>query len=309
MMGSGIVQRGGCRVEAIGPVKVLVYRTLTADGVELAVTRLEGGAAGDRGVPVVLMAGTFCQRSFWVSPRGIGLGPYLRDRGFDVWILEPRGHGLSPKDSRYRRWSAEDQLEYDLPAVQGLVDSQTGRSAHWVGHSWGGLAIVASLAAGWLDSALVRAGVVLGANISAGDIWIRNDVLRGLVWTLLTVVGGVPARAFRLGPESESRAYVLDFVRWKRPGGRWETLDGRSYWEGVREIEEPLLAIAAAADTSDPEQGCRELYDALGSPDKRYLLLGRETGFSHDYGHVEMIVGRQAPQEVWPEIACWLEGH
>ena len=100
----------------IGPERARVYRIKTEDDVEIAVTRLgEGTPIGE---PVVLVHGTFCQRSFWVSDKGIGLGPFLRERGYDVWIPEVRGHGRSPRDRRYRKWSAEDQMRFDLSAVQ-----------------------------------------------------------------------------------------------------------------------------------------------------------------------------------------------
>src|SRR5690606_19839690 len=46
--------------------------------VELALTRVgQAGAEGVRGVPVVLLHGSFSNRRFWYSPKGIGLGAYL----------------------------------------------------------------------------------------------------------------------------------------------------------------------------------------------------------------------------------------
>ncbi len=295
------------RGDRIGTVDARVYRTLTEDGVEIAVTRLTGSA--DPGVPVILVHGTFCQRSFWVSPKGIGLGPFLRDRGFDVWIVELRGHGRSPKTLRYRTWTAEDMMRFDLPAVQALVREESGQRAHWVGHSWGGMAIVGSLAGGWLDEAEARCAAVLGANITAGDEWLRRWWPRAGAWLLMTALGRVPARLLRMGPEDEPRGYLLDFYGWKGPAPNWVTREGASYWAGVCRIQLPLLAFAAADDHNDPEPGCRALFDAVGSEDKEYVLLGEAQGFSRDYEHIEMIIGQAAQDEVWPRIAAWLELH
>ncbi|HLD64490.1 MAG TPA: alpha/beta fold hydrolase, partial [Pseudomonas sp.] len=67
--------------------------------VELALTRLGLARSdlsvqeGPRGVPVVLVHGSFSNRRFWYSPKGLGLGPFLARAGFDVWIVEMRGHG------------------------------------------------------------------------------------------------------------------------------------------------------------------------------------------------------------------------
>ncbi len=292
--------------DRIGPIDATVHRVRTGDDVELAITRLSAPDGGEVGPPVVLVPGTFCTRSFWISDRGIGLGPFLRERGLDVWIVELRGHGLSPKDRRYRRWSAEDHLRHDLPAVQALVQRETGQSARWVGHSWGGTAILASLAGGWLDQGRVHSACVLGANVTEGDEWMKRRLPRMAAWLVLTALGRVPARLFRLGPEAESRAYILEFYRWKGPQPCWETRGGRSYWEGVRGITVPLLAFGAAADTNDPWPGCKELFDAVGSADKTWVLLGEDQGFSHDYQHVEMIIGKDARAEVWPRIAGYV---
>jgi pimeloyl-ACP methyl ester carboxylesterase len=304
-----MADRARIRVEndRIGPEAAHLHRVQTEDGVELAVTRL--GATASPGEPVVLVHGTFCQRSFWVSDKGLGLGPYLRERGYDVWIPEVRGHGRSPRDRRFRTWSAEDQMRFDLPAVQRLVQGECGERAHWVGHSWGGVAILGAIGGDWLAEDLIQSTVVLGANITEGDDWLKRSLPRTAAWMVLTLTGRVPAALFRLGPEPESRAYMLDFFRWKGPRTEWLTADGRSYWDGIHEAKVPLLAFAAANDEMDPVPGCRFMFDAFGADDKEWVLLGVEQGFSKDYGHVEMVVSKPATQEVWPRIADWLDAH
>lgn len=296
-------------VDQVGPAAARVYRLGTEDDVELAITRLGSEAEENTGEPVILVHGTFCQRSFWVSDKGHGLGPSLQERGYDVWIPEIRGHGRSRRDRRYRNWTAEDQMRWDLPAVQALVAAETGQRAHWVGHSWGGVSILGSLGGGWLSGEQMRSAVVLGANISEGDDWLKRTLPRTAAWILLTALGRVPARLFGLGPEPESRGYMLDFYRWKGSNPQWLTAEGRDYWAGVRRIRVPLLAFAAANDKSDPATGCRVLFDAVGSEKKAWVLLGIEQGFSKDYGHVEMIVSKAASKEVWPRIAGWLDAH
>jgi pimeloyl-ACP methyl ester carboxylesterase len=200
-------------------------------------------------------------------------------------------------------------MRFDLPAVHRLIEAQCEGRAHWVGHSWGGVAIIGALGAGWLAEEAVQSAVVLGANITEGDEWLKRPLPRAAAWTLLTAIGRVPAGLFRLGPEPESRAYMLDFFRWKGPRTDWRTAEGKSYWDGIRRAKAPLLAFAAANDTSDPVPGCRFMFDTFGADDKQWVLLGVEEGFSKDYGHVEMIVSKPASQEVWPRIAEWLDAH
>jgi len=49
------------------------------------------------------------------------------------------------------------------------------------------------------------------------------------------------------------------------------------------------------------------LFEQLGSEQKQFVCLGREQGFSGNFGHVEMLVSKPAQTEVWPLVACWLK--
>jgi hypothetical protein len=178
-----------------------------------------------------------------------------------------------------------------------------------VGHSWGGVAILGAIGAGWLREEQMRSAVVLGANITEGDEWLKRPMPRAVAWMLLSVLGRVPAGVLRLGPEPESRGYMLDFFCWKGPRAKWTTSDGRSYWDGICRASLPLLTFAAAADEMDPVSGCRFIFDQYGAREKQWVLLGASEGFSKDYGHIEMIISKQASQEVWPRIAEWLDAH
>ena len=135
--------------------------------VELALTRIgRAGAEGERGVPVVLLHGSFSNRRFWYSPKAIGLGPYLARAGFDVWIAEMRGHGLSPRNENYRDNHVAQYVRYDLPAIADFIIEQTGQTAHWIGHSLGGVILAAALGGGYLDEARARSVALFGSQIS-----------------------------------------------------------------------------------------------------------------------------------------------
>src|SRR6218665_2352672 len=135
--------------------------------VELALTRLGMADHGEtRGVPVILIPGSFSNRRFWYSPKGIGLGPYLARAGFDVWIAEMRGHGLSPRHLDYRKNRVADYARYDLPAIAAFVREQTGQAPHWIGHSLGGITLAAALGGRYLDEENVASVALFGSQIS-----------------------------------------------------------------------------------------------------------------------------------------------
>ena len=68
-------------------------------------------------------------------------------------------------------------------------------------------------------------------------------------------------------------------------------------------------SMFSTSDTNAPASGCESLLDRLGSAERSFVLLGTPAGFRRDYGHVDMVIGRDAADEVWPRIAGWLDAH
>lgn len=107
------------------------------------------------------------------------------------------------------------------------------------------------------------------------------------------------------GPEDEPIGLALESMRWYGLFGRFGDRD-KDWWAGLAEVQMPVLAVSAAGDHQDPAWACRKLYEQLGSEHKQFVCLGREQGFSGNFGHVEMLVSKAAQVEVWPLVARWL---
>lgn len=69
----------------------------------------------------------------------------------------------------------------------------------------------------------------------------------------------------------------------------------------LREITVPLLCIGASKDDIVPAASARALVDSVGSTDKQFLEL--------EGGHISVIAGRRAKQQVWPALVEWLQAH
>ena len=80
----------------------------------------------------------------------------------------------------------------------------------------------------------------------------------------------------------------------------------KDWWAGLAEVQVPVLAVTAAGDHQDPAWACRKLFEQIGSEHKQFVNLGREQGFSDNFGHVEMLVSKAAQTEVWPLVQRWL---
>ena len=295
--------------ERRGDLSEDVYRIKAGNAadpsVELAVTRL--GLADQeqpQGVPVILLHGSFSNRRFWYSPKGIGLGAYLARAGFDVWIAEMRGHGLSPRNQQWQRNCVADYARDDLPVIGAFVREQSGQAPHWIGHSLGGTTLAAALGGGFLGEQLVASVALFGTQVSR-RYWPLK--VPPLVWGAKLILkrwGQISGPRFKRGPEDEPLGLAFESLRWHGLFGRFG--DTRNdWWAGLAQVSTPLLAVAGAGDAQDPVWACRKLYEQWGGACKQFLRLGREEGFEA-FGHVDMLVSKAAQVQVWPLVERWL---
>ena len=294
------------RDERIADITAEINMIETPDGAPLALTRIPPKPGSDPAGPVILLHGSYSKRNFWISPGGVGLARFLAESGWDAWIPELRGHGLSPKTPGYAKITAEDQIRYDLPAIQQHVASATGHKPFWIAHSFGGVYLYFSLAAGWIPADGIRGMTVLGSQFTEGEKYLKFPLLEWICRGILRAIGSFPAPSFGMGPETEPAATMIEIIRWKGLIGRPVNSEGFDYRKGFPHITAPILALAGAADHNDPPKGCRSACDLAGSADKRFVVLGRAAGFSKDYDHTGMIIAKQARAEVWPLIERWM---
>ncbi|MDH4568330.1 alpha/beta fold hydrolase [Pseudomonas sp. BN414] len=275
--------------------------------VELVLTRLGLlGQEGARGVPVILVHGSFSNRRFWYSPKGLGLGPYLVRAGFDVWIAEMRGHGLSPRNQHYRRNRVADYARFDLPAIAAFVREQCAQAPHWIGHSLGGTTLAAALGGHYLGEEDVASAALFGSQVSRVYWPLKVPPVAWGGRMLLKRFQVLSGARLKRGPEDEPIGLVLESMRWHGLFGRFGDTE-RDWWAGLADVRIPVLGVAAAGDLQDPVWACRKLVEQVPRENSHFLRLAKDEGFSDDFGHIEMLVSKVAEREVWPLVAHWLE--
>jgi pimeloyl-ACP methyl ester carboxylesterase len=152
----------------------------------------------------------------------------------------------------------------------------------------------------------VKGIVTLASQASeAGATWSgRAKIALGAIAN--NVIGYSPGPLLKLGPENEFKGVMNQWFRWNW-NGRWTGKDGFDYLERLKHVEVPALCLAGGGDHFiAPYRGCRRLYEALGSLDKRMALCARSEGFGENYNHSRIIASRRAQQEIWPIISEWL---
>ena len=91
---------------------------------------------------------------------------------------------------------------------------------------------------------------------------------------------------------------ALDILRTGRGGG-FKSVDGMTDYSTAFEIlDRPLLVVAGTKDGLAPPASVRPAYDRSRSSDKTYRAF--------PFGHIDLVVGKEATRTVWPLIRNWL---
>jgi pimeloyl-ACP methyl ester carboxylesterase len=240
-------------------------------------------------------------------------------------------------------WVFDDYIAHDIPAAVATVRRLTGRpSIHWIGHSMGGMLAYPFLVS--CDRELVRSCVTVGAPSVAvvkSDI---HDLIRTQI-RLVKYVPFIPWRYtgralapfvplvrrvvesvlgdFLYNPENMDDETLSCLLRnavenlppsiVQQAGEFYDTKNYQSYYrtfsfrDNLHRIEVPLLVIAGSIDRLTPPDDLKYVFDHVSSQDKEFVVIGRAQGARTEYGHVDLILGKNAPEDVFPTIGAWLD--
>lgn len=283
-----------------------------------------------RDVPPVLLIHGLAQNRFTWGVSGRSLVGALVERGYPVLNLELRGHGLSRE---LGAGNATTFAEYVDDAARAI--DACARPPFLVGHSLGGgvgvgastvrpLAGLVHLAGVYAFArhnptlrALARLSVRLERSLPiprlrvstgwAGELLGRLYALTDIAGYGLPVAGWVPGSMERelleerlaLGFDWTSIEVWLEMSRWAR-GAEFP------WAEPFRAVQTPLLVAAGDADPLVSIADARLCFEAAGTPDKTFLPLGLYEVGAH-FGHVDLILGTEAPARVWPALLDWMD--
>ena len=266
--------------------------------VQLAVTHLSKPDR-DPGVPLVMIHGQFSNRSVWFDHQGNGLAEYLVELGFDVWMPEMRGHGLSPENQRYQENSLQDYILYDLPAIQEYLKTRTEGPFVWFGYGVSAIALSVALAQKTLEVEAIKSVVLLGVDDPRG-MWRRRALNRVLRWRE-RIRGYIEADG--LSGEMEPEAYRLIYGA-ENPLKSAYNLGQRSrqkeFKSGIGQLQVPLLMLAGQEVDSTPLLTSHDIYKCWGGENKTYLR------YSNARSEHDMLCGQSARNHIWRDIVMWL---
>jgi pimeloyl-ACP methyl ester carboxylesterase len=302
-----------------------VLQASTRDGWTLYLGRRRPRAP-PRTPPVLLVHGIAMNRqAFDFGVERYSVAAFLSRAGFDCFTLDLRGHGRSRRGPG-RRWTLDTYLREDLPAAFDAIRAATGEEqVLYVGHSQG--AILGMAACGLHPTRIAGLVALAGpAHYHAQPRLARLVRLRHLglgrflrelalmtapfsgVWhpPLLdlavdrrNVDPAVYRRLLARGRVDLQRGVLGQFAA----VARVDSLRSAGGAVGDRALlptcRQPALFVSGEKDGIAPpevvEASCRD----WGGP-KRHARIG------HGYGHADVLIGRGAPEIVFPVLRDFL---
>lgn len=316
-----------------------VHPQRTPDGATVVLCRLRPRGAAFDAPPVVLCHGLAMNRRAFALEPARNFAERLAELGRDVWVIELRGATDAWHARTLRQATFDTYAAIDVPLALEQVRAATGAAeVDWVGFSMGGMLAYAHLGArgGGGVRRLVTIGspvhferhpIAWGAAI-APLVFAPAQLLTRTPFRFLSLLvaplmwPGVPRRlsqglrADHYEAASLRRVMAnalasvptgvsLQFVRWLREG-RFDSVDRAfDYFAGLDRITVPTLVIAGSHDRLAPPHAVLDASKKIGRVAVR--VIGRATGASRDYDHLDLILGGSALAEVFPHVHAWLQ--
>jgi alpha-beta hydrolase superfamily lysophospholipase len=294
---------------------------------------------------VLLLHGFAQNRYTWHLDRR-SFSAYLAARGYDVFNLELRGIGRSRDLGAPAPLSFDEHIDEDLPAALSVIERLHSGPIFLMGHSLGGAVAYASAARErdrlrgvvtlsgvfrWgrgtrsihtlarvlrrFDSVHRRVGV---RGLPIRMDWLGRGIARGLRvfdsrFCPLPAQGWAPGsveqpilrewltRAF----DRTSGSVLAAMGRWAKTG-LCDSHGRRDYAAEWATCKVPALILAADRDQlAHPFDDVKPAFDLSSATDRTYRCFGPASA-RHSYGHIDLLIGRHAPDEVWRTVADWL---
>lgn len=324
----------------------LEERIATPDGSAIELRRVprpdaaaEGAGAGLP--PVLMVHGLAANHRNLDAHPDCSLARHLAAAGRDVWLLTLRSGRHDRRASEHARVRFAAMAEHDVPIAVRVVLERTGSSRlDYVGFSMGGMLLYAAIGrfveegtfrkvavvgspgqirspipfTGWVGFVppllIPRVLLRLAAHTYAfASEWLPPTPLHRVVYNPRNVAPGATRAALVNVIADVPAALNADFARWIGQGGR-VTYHGEDVLDGLRHLAIPALFFAGAGDRIAPPSAVRAAFEAWGAarPEttKAFLLLGRETGARHDYGHGDLAIGAEVQKDIFEPLEKFL---
>jgi len=326
------------------PIQGERHAVVTRDDWTLTIEHLPSlDAAKKRKYPILVCHGLGANRHYFKAKDEDSLIRNLQRAGYDVWLMDLRGRNDAGETGYWfgkhtYTYDIDHYIQEDLDAAIQFVQKQTGAAmVNYMGHSMGGIIMHARLGSYGENRVANFVAIASPMSFLPYNKWTFTLYrMRGgmaLLPTLPVRPGGFMSslmpealfapfmRAF-FNPENTSdqvknqllrsslnnisKREIKQFIHMTENGGIY-SVDGKiPYKENLKNIQVPVYLIAGRRDELADPAVVREVYERIGSKDKSFEVFSRADGYVADYGHTDLIFGKEAHVEVHPKIVEWL---
>jgi len=256
---------------------------------------------------------------------------------------QPRPHSETPHDwfthslcdIPEESWTYQDHIE-DVRAVVQMVFDHTKTPVHLIGHSMGSMLVLnTALSENENNVKLVKSCVCIAGSFAMETSKWKNFMwLWGVVKHLHTLHPEVITKRFapmslqignpwdqlffQPGNVDVEMANLLFQKNWEpipvsligqlrwvvSPRGMYEPETHKYYQEELQHITVPVLCVAGTHDEQCPPEEMRRASSLI--PGSKFACFGKRFGTENDYGHFDLLIGKNAKTEVWDFIHDFL---
>jgi pimeloyl-ACP methyl ester carboxylesterase len=309
----------------------------TSDGHTIALWRYSPRKEKtERTHPVVLLHGLASNRFTYDLNPNVSIAKHMASKGWDTWIVELRGSGDSKSANNNRAtdtsWVFEHHVE-DVRVALKEIFTQTNKEIHLIGHSMGAMLLQRTATGPSRD--IIRSGVsIAGTFVMENSRWkeflwlwpivenfdtIHTEYVQKIlapmsfrfntVWDELffctdNVDPNVARHMFAVNWEPVSTRLLSQIQTAFTANGLRSQPNNKIYKDTLTKIQTPMLCIAGSKDEQCTATDMKKASTLM--PTSIFKCMGKEFGQKHDYGHFDLIVGRDAKTEVWGPIIEFL---
>ena len=291
------------------------FQVITEDDITLTITNKHPKVKNPNLCPVLCVPGLAETRFVLDQALGNSFVDYLALNGFDVYVAELRGHGKSLHLKERYNWNVQTFLDFDMPAIVNKVLEESGqKQLFWIGHSMGGMLLLAYLISAGLnkdsalyDASLIRGGITVGSPVQFNQPslialaslykatalsrlpYIPTDflsnvlsVLTGVLespltyhfWNWKNIAPNNKILYLKDGIDNIAQGVMRDFMEYALVGDFCSSDGKLNYRENLFAINTPLCIVGGSSDALATEENMRTIYNNISSLDKEVRIFG-----------------------------------
>ena len=266
------------------------------------------------GIPVLMLHGVIENGKIFYTNTGKGLACFLAEQGFDVYVADFRGKGLSkPSIKENFHHGQFEAITQDIPLFVDYISQRTQQKIHVICHSWGGVLFASYLAKFPENVSNISSNVCFGTKRSIYQTGIIKFLKVDFLWNsvaqwLAKRKGYIDAVKLKFGADNETLLFLQQSTQWVKKQPWHDPQDGFDYQLSSQTVNWPdTWHITGINDHILGHADDVKAFIKESNNQAKFSLLSKNSGNLHDYDHIDILTNSSAIHDHFPKIAQWLK--